>query len=248
MLKLKTISLQKSFNIRDYSVFCRFIDPQERIHVYSGKRINALTPLVFLSEYNVAWTNKPLVHPDITVNLLDQERQLYKTIPKKRFNPFSPYSYKKAWLLNKCKCALDNGFNVPLYIKHINNEIGFGLFARDQAIPPLTPFIEYTGIIIPSNQNPESAYLHNRTPFRDIPAESVKTLFRTDVDAEPAGNYARYANHSYRPNASRILFFHEKSGMWRIVCISNRRINQNSQILFNYGSRYWEKRDVPVVL
>ncbi len=126
----------------------------------------------------------------------------------------------------------------PLELRYLGEEIGYGLFARE----PLKRGAwigEYTGVI----RKAVAAKRHNMvdghyltdyafTYPRPLPDGTV-----LEVDALREGNPMRFANHSFKPNASvdHLLF----DNRWVTFFRARRDIAAGEEIRINYGMDYW---------
>jgi hypothetical protein len=152
---------------------------------------------------------------------------------------YLPYRDHKA-LLDKMTLLYSNAILdekiVPLYIRWINDKVGYGCFA-DEDIPPHTLIGEYSGEVqrhSPSNSTTWSWSYPSHGDFCAAYAEKYQLI------ATNMGNELRFFNHSDRPNCqSRFVFI---GGSWRVLYVSSRLIKKHEEITTNYGEKYWLKR------
>jgi hypothetical protein len=116
---------------------------------------------------------------------------------------------------------IDNGFHADVYIKHVDNTVGKGLFAAT-LIPRGQMITEYTGIVR------EGGSIYDTTYSMGYDEHSI--------DAGPARNYAAYINHSERhPNAKAIIV--NRRGIPHQIIVALRNIRD--EVRMNYGKSYW---------
>jgi hypothetical protein len=131
--------------------------------------------------------------------------------------------------------ALDAGRTAELYVAKVSEAVGYGLFAA-RKIADGELIAEYTGTLrkkVPYEEQRRNAYLFQLPGHGDW-----------FVDAETAGNYARFANHSSkRPNTLVMFGFHD--GYYHVLLIAGKDIAQDEQIVYDYGSDYWTFREKP---
>lgn len=119
-------------------------------------------------------------------------------------------------------------------IEWIDDEIGYGLFARVD-LPPQSFVGEYTGIvrqIMRLYPDLNGYCIHYPTKFF-----SYNYLL---IDAQRAGNEMRFVNHSDDPNLKPMCII--DSGLQHIVFFTTKPVACGQQLTFNYGSDYWRNR------
>lgn len=135
---------------------------------------------------------------------------------------------------------IEQGYKAPVYIKHINDVVGYGLFANED-IPRGNMIVEYTGTLM-KDENPDNQ------PY----ATSVSARFpKLSLDAEREGNESRFVNHSYKDdhaNAELVTVVH--NGLPRNIFVSlggrdqETGIAKDQQILWDYGYGFWRSRGI----
>ncbi len=124
---------------------------------------------------------------------------------------------------------LSAGRVVPLAIKKIDDQVGFGLFAKS-ALRPGDWIGEYAGVLSRDWGTRFNPYLFKypfATPFA--------------IDGERLGNELRFANHSPRRcNARRAYLLHD--GILHAAFLAAEEIPKGAQILIDYGTGYWHGR------
>lgn len=117
-------------------------------------------------------------------------------------------------------------------ISYINDQIGYGVFAREKIMP--SSFVgEYTGLI----QERKSKHIHESN--YSVRYTSWYGRHRYVVDAEKMGNFTRFINHSDDPNLSLISVYWR--GLPRMIFISLKEILEDSQLTFDYGQIFWKQ-------
>lgn len=180
-----------------------------------------------------------------------------------RFNYTDYLTYKNPrflkWTTRKCHKALEdisikwkNHWTVSMherdylakripdiYVKWVDPLIGYGLYtASDMA--QYTYIGEYTGIV-KKRQNRKD--LENDYIFGYV-AGPHETPFV--IDAKEQGNFTRFINHS--DNANLFSTWMISEGICHVILFAARFIPKNSQLTYDYGPYYWNKRPAPLDL
>ncbi|MCB1112655.1 MAG: SET domain-containing protein-lysine N-methyltransferase [Chlamydiales bacterium] len=127
-----------------------------------------------------------------------------------------------------------SGRTKKLTIKWIDSVIGFGVYSQE-LIQPGEYIGEYTGLLRQTRRNSHdfNAYcFHYPTRFW--------SLNYYIVDAQNEGNITRFINHSDEPNLEPFGVYDR--GLLHLVLISNRQIPPNTQLTYDYGDDYWQRR------
>lgn len=142
--------------------------------------------------------------------------------------------------IKKFTDAIKTGYEAPLYVKYVNAKLGYGAFA-DAPIKEHDIVGEYTGQLIDQEtavQLPQekTSYLMasgNFYPGYNYPEELY-------IDAAKAGNFTRFVNHSYDPNVKTKVVY--DGALWHVLFIAAKKVEQDKQLLVNYGPGYWQMR------
>jgi len=131
---------------------------------------------------------------------------------------------------------IDRSEMAPVYIKRINEKVGYGLFAS----VPLKKgdFIgEYTGVVRKTVELTESFEDGSwETDFSwDYPDEVGDAAL--EINGRLEGNELRFVNHGSECNLDVEHTLHD--GLWVIFFIANRDIAKGEQLLVSYGEEYW---------
>ncbi|MDY6906324.1 MAG: SET domain-containing protein-lysine N-methyltransferase [Thermodesulfobacteriota bacterium] len=136
--------------------------------------------------------------------------------------------------------AIENAYIAPVYIKKINDRIGFGLFAAAEI--PVSSFIgEYAGVVQISGKythcyHSEKGYESDYSWYYPDEPEGAPPL---EINGRFAGNEMRFANHAEDPNlcVEHTLY----DGQWVLFFTAGRDIQKDEQLLISYGDAYWEE-------
>jgi len=115
----------------------------------------------------------------------------------------------------------------------IGSNLEKGVIASE-TIPPNSFLGEYTGII--RKYVPSLDKLNRYLVKYPVKLNIFNSLV---IDASKYGNHTRFYNHSSKPNAYLASVICD--GIFRIIAISTFRIQNQSQILIDYGKLYWKQ-------
>lgn len=119
--------------------------------------------------------------------------------------------------------------------RKINDEVGFGVFATS-VLRADTFVCDYRGIICTDLDLDMAIW---KPYLFEYPSFGLPTDRRYFIDAEHAGNVGRFLNHSKRPNCRyEYLTF---DGRWVVGLFTDRDIAPGEQLVYDYGSLYWEQ-------
>ncbi len=132
------------------------------------------------------------------------------------------------------------GTLAPLYIKKIDETIGFGVFAAE-ALKKDDFIGEYAGVIQISGKythcyQAETGYESDYSWYYVDELEHCPPL---EINARREGNEMRLINHSTRPNLAVEHTLYE--GQWVLFFIAARDIDKDEQLLIHYGEAYWQE-------
>lgn len=131
---------------------------------------------------------------------------------------------------------IEQRYHAPVYLQYIDSTVGYGVFAQN-SIAKDQMIGEYTGIL-------------KITPFADIDEQDNAdygwaflpngTFYPLEIDAQSAGNFTRFVNHSFDPNVgTEFVWAHNR---WHLIYKADSDIQKDQQLLVNYGTGYWENR------
>jgi len=175
----------------------------------------------------LVYLEKPrIAHPDH--DKYDRTRSLYYRQHRQTFER----------ALKRYLTPLRKAMVAPTELRFLGDDIGYGLFARVR-IPRGGWIGEYTGVIrkaVAANRHNmvDGHYLTDYAITYPRPLPNGTIL---EVDALKEGNPLRFANHSFKPNASvdHLLF----ENRWVTFFRARRTIEAGEEIRINYGMDYW---------
>ncbi len=173
----------------------------------------------------------------------DKECQIFKKINK---SDFSHYLKNKDYydkLTQKYDLFVKSGYIAPVYIKWVNDQIGYGCFASTD-IPQGNLIAEYVGEIIPKNKIASKIWSWKYPCKGTFSKKFPKNI---SINAFKFGNETRFINHgvdSKRNLPNCTIEFAYTNGAWRILYVAKRYINKDEELLVDYGLRYWRKREL----
>jgi len=140
-------------------------------------------------------------------------------------------SAEKIWMGIYFDKEVQNGVHPAVSIRHINSEIGYGVFA-EKKIPPCAYVGEYTGVV----QERTPKQLKEKNYCLRYPVWEGKKNFA--IDAEEKGNFTRFINHSREPNLSlESIYWH---GVPRMIFLALKEIWEGEPLTFDYGPLFWK--------
>ncbi len=176
--------------------------------------------IVYLRRTRVAW--KPLYSKK-----LDQSDYF-----KENEDEFRALNRKYARKIERCPSA-------PVYIKEINDEIGFGVFAAENI--KKNEFIsEYAGVVqVPYENTGEETEFGYESDFSWYYLDEIDDGTVLEINGRLEGNEMRFVNHGSEPNVDveHMLF----KGQWVIFFKAACRIEKDEQLLISYGEAYWDE-------
>lgn len=138
---------------------------------------------------------------------------------------------EKIWMGIYFDKEIRMGVHAPISVRHIDDQIGYGVFA-EKKIPPCSFVGEYTGLI--QEKTPKQLKTKNYC-LRYAVWEGKKNFA---IDAEGRGNFTRFLNHSSTPNLGLQSVYWR--GVPRMIFISLREISEGDQLTFDYGPIFWK--------
>ncbi len=137
---------------------------------------------------------------------------------------------------------IENSLLAPIYIKKINDRMGFGVFAAKTIIKD--EFIgEYAGVIQASLEDSgrelsEGGY---ESDFSWYYLDKIKDAPPLEINGRLEGNEMRFVNHSHTPNLEVEHTLHK--GQWILFFKAKENIIKDDQLLISYGNEYWNDSD-----
>lgn len=161
--------------------------------------------------------------------------------------PYPDNEFKKtlAQLHAEWEEHVNSSYHAPVYIKYCNTVVGFGVYAT-QLIKAYDTVGEYTGDLCVENDSMNDESLDYAIDVGNF-YQSDQGSLMLYVNAKKGGNFTRFINHSYIPNVDAHSVYNKKDGLWHVLYRANQDIQPHSQLLTNYGSDYWDTRNVEPV-
>ncbi len=176
-------------------------------------------------------------------------------VPDVIIDPKAEKSYKRAWkkftdenepaggayrlrrfnafLKRIEKLGDDLPYTKRVAIRYISKTVGYGVFAKVH-IPPYSILNLYGGIL----KRDEDISSNNDSTFM------FTEFAKFSIDAQKAGNWARFMNHSPEEDKKTNVLAWEHYSEWgpRIIFTAcNHGIKKGAQLLYSYGDSYWEE-------
>lgn len=131
---------------------------------------------------------------------------------------------------------LGAGYEPPVYVKWVGDKVGYGTFAAKD-IKEGEYVVEYTGLIVPENKTTVWSWRY--------PINGTFTGYNRSfsLDATDIGNEARFVNHSRENNVSVLMVFAKQQGGFHVIYYATRDIKEGEEVLANYGTRYFRRRE-----
>jgi hypothetical protein len=139
---------------------------------------------------------------------------------------------EKIWMGIYFDKEIRKGIHAPISIRHIDPEVGYGVFATKK-IFPCAYVGEYTGVV--QERHPKQLR-DKRHCLRYTTWEGRKNFC---IDAEMKGNFTRFINHSAKPNLGLQSIYWR--GIPRMIFVALREIRENGQLTFDYGPLFWKE-------
>ena len=141
-------------------------------------------------------------------------------------------------LTAKYGVQIAQGYIVPISIRWISKEVGYGIFYEGSKVLQAGDFLmEYTGEVCKNVS--DSSYTWSYPPGNGNKLKGQQY----SLDSKRRGNEARLVNHSDDPNVTTSFVFHD--GSWHILYVvaAGKTIEKGQQLLVNYGTGYWASRN-----
>ncbi len=128
----------------------------------------------------------------------------------------------------------------PIYIKKIDDEIGYGVFAAETIAKD--DFVgEYTGVVQIGDSYKDFDDENGKgfeTDFTWYYLDNIKGGPTLEINGRLEGNEMRFLNHSNEPNVEVEHTLYQ--GQWVLFFKAGRDIEKDEQLLISYGEAYWE--------
>lgn len=144
---------------------------------------------------------------------------------------------RQKWLGHYYADAIRGKIQLDLTIAWIDEKIGYGVWTN-RDIPSHAYIGEYTGIL---RKRFFFGRWKNRYCFDYNIGEGRKSGFV--IDAQDVGNYTRFINHSFEPNLEPASVYCD--GLIHVIIYAPQAIPAGTQLCYDYGEDYWQKRNKP---
>jgi hypothetical protein len=152
---------------------------------------------------------------------------------------------RQLWLGQYYARELEKSFVPDVTIAWIDDRMGYGVFAN-RDIPAFTYIGEYLGVLRRPYffKDRSNYYCFNYYITMNYWAQNLWAPYL--IDAREEGNFTRYINHSDTPNLDMGSAYYQ--GWLHIIFYTKAAITKGTQLGYDYGPIYWEKRSKPLLL
>ncbi len=135
---------------------------------------------------------------------------------------------------------IENSFLAPIYLKKIDDHVGFGVFA-EKSIKKNTFIGEYAGVVQASLEDSgrELSKGGYESDFSWYYLDEIKDSPCLEINGRLEGNEMRFVNHSHTPNLEVEHTLHK--GQWVLFFKAKKDIRIDEQLLISYGDEYWSE-------
>lgn len=134
---------------------------------------------------------------------------------------------------------ITSGFTADVTIKWINSTIEYGLFSN--IFIKKGSYIGHYGGEVRKYTKEDAknpyCFAYQITYDQDTPFT---------IDARPTGTLCRFINHSYKPNLMPKLAY--CNNIVYVILVAHKDIPVGTELTFDYGPKYWERRETPVLI
>lgn len=157
-----------------------------------------------------------------------------KAVRKKWITP------RQKWLGHYYAHSIQGDVHLDLTIAWINEKVGYGVWTNID-LPAHAYIGEYTGIL---RKRFFLGRWKNRYCFDYNIGEGRNSGYV--IDAQNFGNHTRFINHSFEPNLEPASVICDD--LVHVIIYAPKAIPAGSQLCYDYGEDYWQKRSKPVDL
>lgn len=144
-------------------------------------------------------------------------------------------SRQEIWLGSRFQRDVLEGAIPHVFIKWINSNIGYGLFAT-QDLPKESYIGHYSGMV---RKHAFSLDYGNNYVFEYTTRSWTSPYV---IDAKTKGNHTRFINHSDQ-NPNVFVVTTSINGVMHTLIVSKRKIYKGEQLLQDYGAFFWRHRE-----
>jgi hypothetical protein len=163
----------------------------------------------------------------------------------KRAHAKGKLGQRQLWLGHYYSREIDACRIPDITIAWIDDVMGYGVWTN-RDIPAFTYIGEYTGVFRRPYffKDRQNYYCFNYYITMSYWEQNLWAPYL--IDAREEGNFIRYINHSDQPNLDMASTYH--GGVLHIIFYAKSFIPKGTQLGYDYGPIYWEKRTKPVAL
>jgi SET domain-containing protein len=180
---------------------------------------------------------------DLGVTYLSRTRVDWEPLLEKRLDR-SPYYIENRQefvdLTRRYGPEIERAAMAPIYIRKIDDTIGFGVFAA-RAIREGDFIGEYAGVVQVSGKYTRSfkADRGHESDYSWYYLDKVEKAPHLEINGRLEGNEMRFVNHGEEPN---VMVEHTLCrGQWVLFFVAAADIRKDQQLLISYGEAYWNK-------
>ncbi len=195
------------------------------IGYHDGRRLQTLTPEAFSEKFSIEYLPHLVADSSAT---LDFARRSFRKGLRRGF-----FHAQRRWLGRFYKHQIEQGEVAETYIKEIDHQVGFGLFAaRDFGMYEYVGV--YTGVLT------RRGLLHlNANPYCFSYPTGTWSLRPLMIDAQDRGNELRFINHAEQANIEAIGV--PSHGFVQVLMRTRHSIEKDEQLTFDYGAYFWRR-------
>lgn len=141
---------------------------------------------------------------------------------------------------------IEKNYEADMYVKWVNKKVEYGAFAQ-QDIKKGDMVTEYTGIVqedVPFDEDNLYLWDYPTIFYHTLPNRKRRKKINFCINAEKAGNFARFINHSLRKYQNVAIQIVAYGNFWHVLYIAKRDISKGEQLLTYYGLEYWKDRKI----
>ena len=144
---------------------------------------------------------------------------------------------RQKWLGHYYSQEIHGQIPLDLTIQWIDEQIGYGIWTNAD-ITAQAYVGEYTGVL---RRRLFFGRWKNRYCFDYNIGEGRNSSYV--IDAQDFGNHARFINHSFEPNLEPASVYCD--GIMHVIIFAPKAIAAGTQLCYDYGEDYWQKRKKP---
>ncbi len=194
-----------------------------------GKTLSIHSPQDFENAFSLRYVSS-IQFKDAQTECIIQKR-IRKALLKEWITP------KQKWLGFYYADGIRGKISMDLTIRWIDEKIGYGLWTN-RAISAHTYIGQYAGLL---RKRKFWKRWQNLYCFDYNIGERRSSSYV--IDAQDHGNHTRFINHSFNPNLEPVSVYYE--GKIHVIIYAKKGIPAGSQLCYDYGEEYWEKRAQP---